>query len=1156
MFDITRDRLKKAWADNGLALAATLTLFVVVWLNSFQGSLTLDARVSLSGYLGGDAAYRVAALGKWASADLATIAYAALLVDLFLFIPAYAAFFWRVSRTLAEELRCDGAPDDLLSLLHLLRGERTARFWTFLMQLLSLPFLLRLTTLVLVVVDVLEDSLGLILLGSPGSSLGSFLVFAHAAKDALVPCVLIVFLALLSMWLFNLGHPDRQSAAVICGASVRQRVFDRAVLRRDMADIVWRSRYSLFFIAFFATIAVVMNQGPDVLVGLTQPAGRSLIVNLGAILATIGAVWLFAFATYLWPRILLRTRRPSSSPALPSPAASQTMAKWCARLLGATPMLLLTILSGHAAQAAFSASAQAAASGAGVPLAGSSGFLILCCGLFSTLLGATFFGVRIFAGRKSRRGISGYFEVLDVPQARDEALRGDYTLLGVLRHATVTLIPLAFVAMVLLRLWGLQGTGAPLALAALALSLALWSGVVGQLSALALRQETPWLLFAIALSVVLGAAGLTDNHRVPVFQPGDAEMTLFGMSVAAFCLGLVLLAYGWGVLRLTRRGGPRRRLLHVLCFAAAAVGVAAVVMLASRNDAGPQGERAATAPEQPLESGPFDAALVAWLSNLCRVEPACAAGVASASPGSAGAPSVEAFVVSAEGGGIRAAYWTARALADLTARDKAGHFPERTFSISAVSGGSLGAATYRICLSRAAKSGATSSVELDFDKLDECIDRIGNADVLTPLLSSWLFEDVLSRLIPTSGCVTPGCGFMSRGLWFERALEAQFAAPESSPSDLSMRSAFNGLRDRPDPAAGFAPHLFLNSTVVESGERAIASDVKIHPQAFPDSRDQQLELGANLKFSTAAHNSARFTFVNAIGAVRNRQATADDSHCLYQKAAAGTSGKPSRSGSDGGKDCMHLADGGYFDNSGAQTTQDIVRALRRLLDAGPDPKLTAAQNATLSWMRSRLRLTGIYLTYGEQSSEEQVKCAPPAEAKSTAKAMGESTTAPRPATAAAVSTEASDASASDYNPNIPTCQGPLVLLSDLLGPLVTAKNAGGTGASGRLAESRLIRVIEDFNASPFQAPPGAAGPASGPALSSPGPTAGRPAVVAVELKQDAVLYPLGWYLSRQASCAMRQQAAGAVAEAAIPLKRPAAAQPSTPSMRCRRMWGA
>ena len=50
------------------------------------------------------------------------------------------------------------------------------------------------------------------------------------------------------------------------------------------------------------------------------------------------------------------------------------------------------------------------------------------------------------------------------------------------------------------------------------------------------------------------------------------------------------------------------------------------------------------------------------------------------------------FIVAAEGGGSRAAYWTARVLSKIT--DDNPCFPDQLFALSSVSGGSLGAAVY------------------------------------------------------------------------------------------------------------------------------------------------------------------------------------------------------------------------------------------------------------------------------------------------------------------------------------------------------------------------------------------------------------------------------------------------------------------------------
>ena len=142
----------------------------------------------------------------------------------------------------------------------------------------------------------------------------------------------------------------------------------------------------------------------------------------------------------------------------------------------------------------------------------------------------------------------------------------------------------------------------------------------------------------------------------------------------------------------------------------------------------------------------------------------------------------------------------------------------------------IGAAAWRLCLSRSASGAGSEAVNAG--DLDRCVEELGDADLLTPLVSAWLFEDVIGRIVPTGPCAAPGCGFMSRGLWFERSLETAFSQSKAKDS-LSMRSPLNGVIGHADPASGFAPHLFLNSTVVESGGRAIASDLRIESAQFP-----------------------------------------------------------------------------------------------------------------------------------------------------------------------------------------------------------------------------------------------------------------------------------------------------------------------------------
>src|SRR5262249_49414849 len=145
-------------------------------------------------------------------------------------------------------------------------------------------------------------------------------------------------------------------------------------------------------------------------------------------------------------------------------------------------------------------------------------------------------------------------------------------------------------------------------------------------------------------------------------------------------------------------------------------------------------------------------------------------------------------------------------------------------------------------------------------------------------------------------CTQPGCGFMSRGLWFEQGLER--AVPRLRDGIAQTARVENGR----------LPQLFLNSTWVESGDRAVASGVRVDWNTyFPEARDQisyAIEGGsgqADMPLSAAAHNSGRFTYVNAIGVLRRGDA----------------------------EDSGHLADGGYFDNPGAHTTLDVLNAFTR-----------------------------------------------------------------------------------------------------------------------------------------------------------------------------------------------------------------------------------
>jgi hypothetical protein len=145
-----------------------------------------------------------------------------------------------------------------------------------------------------------------------------------------------------------------------------------------------------------------------------------------------------------------------------------------------------------------------------------------------------------------------------------------------------------------------------------------------------------------------------------------------------------------------------------------------------------------------------------------------------------------------------------------------------------------------------------------------------------------LFPDLLQRIVPL-----PFIPDRARAL--EQSWERSWA-----------RAGFDG-----DPwgARGFRtlwdgrhlPALLLNGTHVETGKRVITSNIDIakRPDAFLNAYDFYKFTDKEIRPSTAAHNSARFTYVSPASTL---------------------------------KDGTHLVDGGYYENFGAVTARELIDA--------------------------------------------------------------------------------------------------------------------------------------------------------------------------------------------------------------------------------------
>jgi hypothetical protein len=257
------------------------------------------------------------------------------------------------------------------------------------------------------------------------------------------------------------------------------------------------------------------------------------------------------------------------------------------------------------------------------------------------------------------------------------------------------------------------------------------------------------------------------------------------------------------------------------------------------------------------------------------------------------------FIVAAEGGGIRAAYWSASVMTSLT--DTIPGFSDHLFAVSGVSGGALGTVVYGSLLSRQgdyrldveeleydAKKGETNTLRL-------AASQVLGQDALAPTLAAMTQPDLAQRFIPF-----PFLPDRARALegGFEHAWRT--AIDRKGQDDDTLAQGFlqmmNGRSDR-------TPSLFLNGTLVETGQRIVASNLRLDStgQDLAKTIDLFEVIGGDVAVSTAMNNSARFSYV----------------------APAGTlPGSPAIKG-------QHVVDGGYFENSGSATASDILGVISR-----------------------------------------------------------------------------------------------------------------------------------------------------------------------------------------------------------------------------------
>ena len=240
------------------------------------------------------------------------------------------------------------------------------------------------------------------------------------------------------------------------------------------------------------------------------------------------------------------------------------------------------------------------------------------------------------------------------------------------------------------------------------------------------------------------------------------------------------------------------------------------------------------------------------------------------------------FIVSADGGGVRSAWWTASILGAL--QDRVPGFVEQTYAISGVSGGSLGAAVFA---ARAATSPAPGSRCADIG-WQACAELALGLDLLAPTLVAMLVADVGRSILRTE--LLP-----DRAAALEQAFEQSWQA-------VTLRDSFTAGFDSlwAGPNSVRVPVLLLNSTDARTGRRLVLAPAAL---VADDERADTLALlgGRSLRLSPAVLLSARFPVVSPAGWLP-----------ATHRGGAGTA----------------IVDGGFADNSGSDSAAEALAALQ------------------------------------------------------------------------------------------------------------------------------------------------------------------------------------------------------------------------------------
>ena len=238
--------------------------------------------------------------------------------------------------------------------------------------------------------------------------------------------------------------------------------------------------------------------------------------------------------------------------------------------------------------------------------------------------------------------------------------------------------------------------------------------------------------------------------------------------------------------------------------------------------------------------------------------------------------------IAAEGGALRTGCFTSMMLANL--KDKYDHgdtvLKTHLFCYSSVSGGSLGVNFFN----------GLQNVNYQ-EKYTTATRAFYRQDFLSPTTGKLVFGEIINYFMPHQFQV------FDRAVALEKSWELAW---DSIPNSNQYRNALAGNFDMLDTSPSPHPLVFINTTEVETGRKAVVSNIRIDSINFQNTTDFFSKIHHPINYSTAIGLSARFPLLSPAGMVQVDQ-----------------------------ENKLHYTDGGYYENTGTETLQDVIAAVKK-----------------------------------------------------------------------------------------------------------------------------------------------------------------------------------------------------------------------------------